>query len=308
MGKKIVIKGADFSAVAVIPAIAQPTINIVGSQVTISAETGATIKYTLDGSVPTVSYGIVYSAPFNLFGSCTVQAVAIKEGLASPVASAIYTLVTTPVISFDLLQRAISIEKPSGSTVHYTLNGVNPDQTSPEYTAPVIIDSSKNVKAIAYIGSAASAVVSQSCNVRAVTLADLVQSDLWYYTTTAGKSRSIIVFAFFNPSDWGVDISVDANSSIKCAIQFHGGNETYFKKYKDPSEVETISRSARYDTGWITPGNSRSFSPSDYDLEAAGVTYAFVNFTDATSNTGMPTLAEIMAAISVTFTNISVDH
>lgn len=308
MGKKIIIKGADFSAVAVIPAIAQPTINIVGSQVTISAETGATIKYTLDGSVPTASFGITYSAPFNLSGSCTVQAVAIKEGLASPVASAIYTLVTTPVVSFDLLQRAISIEKPSGSTVHYTLNGVNPDQTSPEYTAPVIIDSSKNVKAVAYIGSAASAIVSQSCTVRAVTLADLVQSDLWYYSTAAGKTRSIIVFAFFNPSDWGIDISVNADSPIKCAIQFHGGAQSYYEKYKDPAEVQMISRSAKYDTGWITSGNSRSFSPSDYDLESAGVTYAFVNFTDAESNTGMPTLAEIMAAISITFTNISVDH
>ncbi|MCA9167343.1 MAG: lamin tail domain-containing protein [Planctomycetales bacterium] len=42
---------------------------------------GATIRYTLDGSTPTRDNGTTYSEPFEILGSQTVRAVALKEGL-----------------------------------------------------------------------------------------------------------------------------------------------------------------------------------------------------------------------------------
>ncbi|SER45425.1 Chitobiase/beta-hexosaminidase C-terminal domain-containing protein [Lentzea xinjiangensis] len=61
--------------------------------VTISTGTsGATIRYTVDGSTPTAS-SPVYSGPISVTSSRTVNAIAVKAGLAnSAVASATYTI------------------------------------------------------------------------------------------------------------------------------------------------------------------------------------------------------------------------
>lgn len=55
-----------------------------------SAESGAEIRYTLDGSNPTAS-STLYSAPFTLSETTTVRAVAIKDGVMSTVASRTFT-------------------------------------------------------------------------------------------------------------------------------------------------------------------------------------------------------------------------
>ena len=61
------------------------------TQVTMSAESGATIRYTLDGSTPTASTGQVYSSPVTLSATTTVKAVAVKDGVTSSVTSRTYT-------------------------------------------------------------------------------------------------------------------------------------------------------------------------------------------------------------------------
>lgn len=62
--------------------------------VTISDGTsGATIRYTLDGSIPTETNGTVYSSPVTIGSSCTLKAIAYKAGYAdSAVASADYAI------------------------------------------------------------------------------------------------------------------------------------------------------------------------------------------------------------------------
>ena len=60
------------------------------TQVTMSAEAGATIHYTLDGSTPT-SASTVYSGPVTLSETTTVKAVAVKDGVSSSVTSRTYT-------------------------------------------------------------------------------------------------------------------------------------------------------------------------------------------------------------------------
>ncbi|MEW2521640.1 chitobiase/beta-hexosaminidase C-terminal domain-containing protein [Actinacidiphila alni] len=64
--------------------------------VTISdATSGASIRYTLDGSAPTAS-STLYSAPLTISSSTTVKAIGIKSGSAnSAVATASYTIGTT---------------------------------------------------------------------------------------------------------------------------------------------------------------------------------------------------------------------
>jgi hypothetical protein len=60
------------------------------TQVSMSAESGASIYYTLDGSTPT-SASTVYSAPITLSDTTTVKAIAIKDGVSSTVSSRTYT-------------------------------------------------------------------------------------------------------------------------------------------------------------------------------------------------------------------------
>ena len=60
------------------------------TQVTMSAEAGAQIRYTTDGSTPT-SASTVYSGPVTLSETTTVKAIAIKDGVSSSVTSRTYT-------------------------------------------------------------------------------------------------------------------------------------------------------------------------------------------------------------------------
>ena len=60
------------------------------TQVSMSAESGAEIRYTTDGSTPTASSSL-YSAPITLTDTTTVKAIAIKDGVSSAVTSRVYT-------------------------------------------------------------------------------------------------------------------------------------------------------------------------------------------------------------------------
>lgn len=63
------------------------------TQVTMTAETGASIRYTTDGSTPTATSGTAYSGPVTLSETTTVKAIAVKDGVTSDVTSRTYSKV-----------------------------------------------------------------------------------------------------------------------------------------------------------------------------------------------------------------------
>lgn len=64
----------------------------IGTTVALSAESGATIRYTTDGSTPSATSGTVYESPFELEEAVTIKAVAVKGGAVSDVAEFSYTI------------------------------------------------------------------------------------------------------------------------------------------------------------------------------------------------------------------------
>ncbi len=60
------------------------------TQVTMSAEDGASIYYTMDGSTPTAA-STLYSAPVTLTATTSVKAITVKNGVSSEVTSKTYT-------------------------------------------------------------------------------------------------------------------------------------------------------------------------------------------------------------------------
>ena len=61
------------------------------TSVTMSAESGAEIRYTTDGTAPTASTGTVYSGAVTLTETTTVKAIAVKDGTSSQVSSKTFT-------------------------------------------------------------------------------------------------------------------------------------------------------------------------------------------------------------------------
>jgi chitodextrinase len=124
-----------------------------------SATSGATIRYTTDGSTPSPTDGIVYSDAFTLTNTATVKAIAYKSGLTdSEIATAIFTKsnqVATPVISPAAGNYnspvTVSITCASiSATIRYTTDGSDPSCTNGIiYDGEFTVSSAETVKAIA---------------------------------------------------------------------------------------------------------------------------------------------------------------
>ena len=80
----------DNTVIVAAPTFSGETQFTESTQVTMSAESGAEIRYTLDGSTPTAE-STLYSAPVTLSETTTVKAIAIKDGVSSTVTSRTYT-------------------------------------------------------------------------------------------------------------------------------------------------------------------------------------------------------------------------
>ena len=129
------------------------------TSVTISTTTsGASIRYTTDGTTPSSTVGTVYSSAVSLTASCTLKAIAYKSGLAdSPVTSGTYTIQCaapsfSPAAGTYTTSTSVTItSSTSGATIRYTTDGTTPSSTvGTVYSSAVSLTASCTLKAIAY--------------------------------------------------------------------------------------------------------------------------------------------------------------
>lgn len=155
MGKALIIKGADFSQVAVDTidiAVGQPTISIdLFGNVTISSPNGEDIYYTTDGSTPT-NASTKYTGVFSVQQNTTVKAVCYFGGNYSDVVSQLYDgSLQSPTISITP-KGVVTITATDNASIRYTTDGSTPtSSTGTVYSGAFNVENGVVVKAIAYI-------------------------------------------------------------------------------------------------------------------------------------------------------------
>jgi RHS repeat-associated protein len=145
----------QFTAPSFSPA---PDTSSSSQSVSITAASNAIIRYTLDGSTPSETNGIVYTGPVNIVANATLQAIAYNTAggspADSPVTAGTYWIQlggTAPYVTtytYDMLNHLTSVSMPRGSnnqprTFNYTsgttvginlLSATNPENGQVTYT------------------------------------------------------------------------------------------------------------------------------------------------------------------------------
>lgn len=146
-----------------------------------SSKDNTPIFYTLDGSVPGVTNGTLYTSPFRIEQTSTLKAIAYsgtpanqyKDGEVSEVSELQYTILSSntsvrkPISS--LLEgtygdtKTITLStKTAGASIYYTTNGSTPTTTSALYTQGIVVAANTVIKAIAVKGNEISEVAAFS--------------------------------------------------------------------------------------------------------------------------------------------------
>lgn len=121
-----------------------------GYSVELKVESGAEIMYSTTSNNPTTKY----SGKFTVKSSCTIYAVAKKNGVFSGTVSQPVTVnqVATPTINAELTSRDYTVTidcKTSGAKIYYTLNSTKPSTSACIYSGPIHLTSGAVVRAYA---------------------------------------------------------------------------------------------------------------------------------------------------------------
>jgi chitobiase/beta-hexosaminidase-like protein len=120
------------------------------------------IFYTTDGTPPSTSATAVqYTGPIQVSSTETIEAIAVASGFAnSSVTTAVYTITAaappaaTPMFSpaagtYTSVQTVAISDATAGATIYYTTNNTAPTTASTVYNAPIAVNSTETIQAMA---------------------------------------------------------------------------------------------------------------------------------------------------------------
>ena len=129
------------------------------STVTMTADSGASIYYTTNGTTPTDS-SMLYTASFQITETTTIKAIAVKEYYQNSDVATLTVTITAPTVETPVFTPGTGTYADSvtfsiacateGAVIRYTIDGTEPNETSTLYSAPVSLTATTTVKAKAF--------------------------------------------------------------------------------------------------------------------------------------------------------------
>ena len=104
------------------------------------------------------------SPRFASYTSVQVNCKLYKLGAETPVAVAAPTFTVASGTYFAV--QTVTLEGPAGASIYYTTDGTTPNASSTEYTAPIAVNATTTIKAIAVLGSETSSVATATYTIR----------------------------------------------------------------------------------------------------------------------------------------------
>lgn len=147
----------------VVQPVAAPTFSVergtyfTAQSVAINCATdGATIRYTTDGTDPTVN-SPVYSGPIAVSANTIIKAYAVKAGMAdSKINGVTYNFVAAAAPTFSVVggtytsaQTIVISSATEGAIIIYTTDGTSPTEKSQVYNGPITVAANTTIKAYA---------------------------------------------------------------------------------------------------------------------------------------------------------------
>ncbi len=218
---------------------AAPTFNpaagiyAVPQSVTISTTTsGATIRYTTDGSTPSESAGTIYSGAVAISVNTTLKAIAYLSGMAdSPVTSGVYHIrcaaptFNPPAGTYPSAQSVTITTTTSGATIRYTTDGSTPSESSGTvYSGAVPISVNTTLKAIAYLSGMADSPVTSGvydiqCAAPTFTPAAGTYTAVQSVTITSGATIRYTTDGSTPSATHGTVYSAPVSIGVTCTLQ-----------------------------------------------------------------------------------------
>ena len=242
----------------------------------------ATIRYTLDGSTPTVS-SPVYSPPLVMTAAGTVKAKAYHPDFSpSATGSATFTMVlSAPLISpasgvYDSGQLVTITPPATGVTLRYTLNGTDPTSTDPVVpTSGTLVMGSYQVKVKAFrTGSTDSPTASADYRITGSFTPGLLAGG---YAHSLAVSTDGVAWAF-GPNSYG-QLGDGTNTASLTATQVTGLTGAVQLAAGDSHSLAVVSGGAVYAwgyNGWGQLGDG-TYANKKTPTLVAGLTAASVS-------------------------------
>ena len=243
---------------------AAPTISVNGTTVTMQTDASGTtsIRYTLDGTVPTATSGTLYNGAFDISNSTsspvTIKAITVRNGNASSVTTQQVKLtLPKPVITVNAETGKATITcSNSSATIYYTTDGSTPSATNgTQYNGQITgLATMATVKAIAVCdGWNSSSVTSATVTIPSgvspegtVTLFDYEDHNWTYYSgvdasVDEGNYNTNYAGKLYSPNPRNVKITYNgvngiSGSSTKVRVSIDE-SETTFVYYKTLEEA-----------------------------------------------------------------------